>query len=95
MQQRMLALRGEDLVLTRRGEEFLDRFGVVLEDNPRRPAAKSCLDWSMRRSHLAGRAGAALLERIVALGWASRDPGSRAMVFTRGGEQKFARLFAV
>jgi len=95
IKQRMLAVRGDELALTRRGEDFLERFGVVLEDNPRRPVATSCLDWSMRRSHLAGRAGAALLERIVALGWARRDPAGRAMLFTRGGEQKFARLFAL
>jgi DNA-binding transcriptional ArsR family regulator len=74
MKQGVLALRGGELTLTRRGGEFLKAFGVTLDDDSRRPAARSCLDWSMRRSHLAGRAGAALLNRIVALRWRNAIP---------------------
>ena len=48
----------------------------------------------MRRSHLAGSLGAALLTQIYARKWAARDRKSRAVLFTKGGEAKFARLFA-
>jgi DNA-binding transcriptional ArsR family regulator len=90
------ALRERDgaLMLTKKGEAFLDAFGAVPQSNPRRPLAKSCLDWSMRRSHLAGGVGAALLDRMMALGWARRDAKSRAILFTPTGQQKFAKLFA-
>jgi hypothetical protein len=54
---------------------------------------KSCLDWSHRRSHLAGSLGAALLDRIYAEGWAMRDRKSRAVIFTRSGEARFRSMF--
>jgi hypothetical protein len=55
---------------------------------------KSCLDWSQRRSHLAGSLGAALLDRIYDEGWAMRDRKSRAVLFSRSGESKFRSMFA-
>ncbi len=80
--------------LTRRGEAFAAEFGIALSTlaAQRRPLCRACLDWSMRRHHLAGSLGAALLERIAALGWATRAPGSRAVIFTKSGEAKFTRL---
>jgi hypothetical protein len=47
----------------------------------------------MRREHLAGSVGAALLARIVELKWARRDKTSRAMLFSPDGEAKFRRTF--
>jgi DNA-binding transcriptional ArsR family regulator len=52
----------------------------------RRPACRTCLDWSERRHHLAGSVGDALLQRVLELGWASRVPGTRVLAFTPGGE---------
>jgi DNA-binding transcriptional ArsR family regulator len=90
-----IALRGDALRLTRKGEAFARGFGIDLDGlaSERRPLCKSCLDWSMRRSHMAGGLGAALLARITALGWAARARGSRAIVFTKSGEAKFLREF--
>ncbi|HEY1838351.1 MAG TPA: winged helix-turn-helix domain-containing protein [Rhizomicrobium sp.] len=90
-----IAARGRDLRLTKKGESFIVDFGIGLEAlaQSRRPFCKSCLDWSQRRSHLAGHVGAALLARIAALKWAAREPGSRTMTFTRSGEANFLRLF--
>jgi DNA-binding transcriptional ArsR family regulator len=92
-----IAVRGSDVKLTRKGESFARDFGIDLDgmQSQRRPLCKSCLDWSMRREHLAGGFGAALLERIYELKWAARDRKSRAVIFTRGGEAKFARLFGL
>ena len=39
------------------------------------------MDWSERRHHLAGAVGAALLARVIDLGWAFRDKSSRAIRF--------------
>lgn len=91
-----LAVRGGALLLTRKGEAFVRGFGIDIERlaRERRPLCKACLDWSMRRSHLAGALGAALLERMQALKWASRARASRAVIFTKAGEAKFLREFA-
>jgi DNA-binding transcriptional ArsR family regulator len=91
-----IALRGDAVHLTRKGETFARGFGIDLDAlaGERRPLCKSCLDWSMRRSHLAGGLGAALFSRIGELGWAARARNSRAVVFTKSGEAKFLREFA-
>lgn len=56
----------------------------------RRPVCRACLDWSVRRSHLAGAVGAAILEKILAEGWARRQEGGRAVIFTPRGRRDFA-----
>jgi DNA-binding transcriptional ArsR family regulator len=95
MASRRLAARDGDLRLTRSGEAFLGQFGVDLDEAAasRRPLCKSCLDWSQRRTHLAGTIGAALLSKIVELKWARRDMHNRAMHFSTEGEAKFHRTF--
>ena len=47
----------------------------------------------MRRNHLAGTLGAALLERIFAMKWARRERGSRVVSFTPRGRDHFEALF--
>ena len=93
MKGRYLALRDGALVITRSGMGFLDELGLDVPDSPRRPLFRGCLDWSMRRQHLAGVLGAALLERMYELKWARRERDSRAVLFTPHGEAKFNRLF--
>ncbi|HEY1960793.1 MAG TPA: helix-turn-helix domain-containing protein, partial [Rhizomicrobium sp.] len=94
VKRRHLALREDGLGVTRTGARYLADFGVEMPDASRRPLCRSCLDWSMRRQHLAGALGAALLDRIYELKWARRDRNSRAVLFTPNGEAKFKRLFA-
>ncbi len=48
---------------------------------------RACLDWSVRRHHLAGALGAALLQRCYELGWARRIRSSRVVIFSSEGEQ--------
>lgn len=93
LRDRRLVPGGEEVRVTRKGEAFLREFGIDLREGGRRPLCRACLDWSMRRSHLAGRLGAALLDRIYDLGWASRARDSRAVVFTRAGAERFANVF--
>ena len=81
------------LVLTEAGHAFAREFGVCLETRGRRPLCKACLDWSVRRSHLAGVMGAGLLERIYALGWARRLDGARIVQFSAPGLAAFERTF--
>ncbi|MEU5870385.1 helix-turn-helix transcriptional regulator [Glycomyces sp. NPDC047369] len=51
----------------------------------RRPAAKECLDWTERRSHLAGLAGAAVCARFLEAGWIRRVGSTRAVRLTDAG----------
>lgn len=86
----------DEISLTAEGRRMLAReLQIEIADiaRPRRPLCKSCLDWSARRSHLAGTLGAAILTRLAELKWAARDPNSRIVRFSRGGEAKFAALF--
>lgn len=71
------------------GERFFGRLGVDVRglETGRRPLVRQCLDWSERRFHVGGALGAALLERIIASGWARREPGTRIVTFTDAGER--------
>lgn len=83
--------------LTAAGEAFVADLGVDLEplDGNRRPLCRECLDWSVRRHHLAGGLGAALLQRFYTLGWAARREGTRIVAFTPKGEAGFDAQFPV
>jgi DNA-binding transcriptional ArsR family regulator len=93
--KRLLSFDDADLTLTTRGRHFCADFGLDLAtvEASRRPLCRACLDWSVRRSHLAGALGAALLERIYALKWAERDRKTRAVLFSRRGEESFEKMF--
>jgi DNA-binding transcriptional ArsR family regulator len=87
----------ETLSLTPTGRTFMEALGLDLDTvgGTRRPLCKGCLDWSVRRTHLAGALGAALLRRFYALGWASRETGTRLVTFTPRGLQAFREIFGV
>src|SRR6185437_10969669 len=61
----------------------------------RRPLVRSCIDWTERRPHLAGGAGAALCGQFFARGWITRTGTSRAVAVTRSGEQVLSALVGV
>ena len=86
---------GEDLAMTEKGQSELATIGIKLSSltSSRRPLCKSCLDWSERRSHLAGMLGKALLSHFLVEGWAKRNTNSRAIEFTKAGESRFLALF--
>lgn len=56
----------------------------------KRPFARQCLDWTERRPHLAGSAGAALCARAFSRGWVERIGGGRAVKVTTAGVEGFA-----
>jgi len=92
----LIAFTGSELALTPRGGTFVESFGISPEalGRTRRPQCRACLDWSVRRHHLAGALGAAMLERLFALRWARREPDSRVVRFTPRGAERFDALFA-
>lgn len=97
VQQGYLAHNGDDMELTGEGKAFVESFGIDGQALRRSggPLCKECLDWSERKSHLAGRLGRAFLQRFGDLGWAQRDPESRAVLFTQKGEAAFHARFPV
>ena len=94
--RRLVVRSGDTVRLSREGEGFVTAFGIDLESlsRSRRPLCRACLDWSARRSHLAGALGAAVLQRMYALKWARRETGTRIVTFSRRGEDAFRRLLA-
>jgi hypothetical protein len=88
-------MSGSGLGLSVAGRAAMTGFGIDLAalDAARAPLCRECLDWSERRTHLAGSLGRAILARIEALGWAQRDPTSRAVHFSATGRTGFDRVF--
>ncbi|MDX8348411.1 winged helix-turn-helix domain-containing protein [Cognatiyoonia sp. IB215446] len=86
---------GEALGLTGAGEDFVTGFGVDLGrlEDARAPLCRSCLDWSERRTHLAGSLGRAMLARMEDTGWLRRDTTSRAIHFSASGQSQFDQAF--
>lgn len=91
------ALAGDPdgLELTPVGTEFFASVGIVPATLAvgRRPLCRACLDWSARRSHLAGALGGAVLDLVFAKRWATRLEGTRVVAFTANGERQFRRQF--
>ncbi|MCB1507624.1 MAG: winged helix-turn-helix transcriptional regulator [Hyphomicrobiaceae bacterium] len=97
MRQGALHLDGSGMGLSDAGETLMRRFGIDLDalKSRRAPLCRECLDWSERRSHLAGSLGRALLSRFEAVGWARRDAASRAVLFSAEGEARFRETFSL
>ncbi|HVK81745.1 MAG TPA: winged helix-turn-helix domain-containing protein [Verrucomicrobiae bacterium] len=82
--------------LTKLGRIKVQTFGVDIADIERgaRPLCRACLDWSVRRHHIAGALGAAILDQIFYRDWAIQKRGSRVLEFTKVGEAGLKRVFA-
>jgi DNA-binding transcriptional ArsR family regulator len=96
--RRLLRPENEKLELTVSGRRFCrDELGIDVDALAagRRPLCRTCLDWSVRRHHLAGVLGAALLARCLGLGWARRVKGSRVVSFSPTGEAALRERFGV
>ncbi len=89
-----LKLSANGLTLTEAGESFARSLGIDVRElsGKRGLLCRECLDWSERRSHLAGSLGRAILTQIIDRGWAERDTNSRAILFSAKGRVQFERL---
>lgn len=95
MAREILMREGKDLSLSKRGAAYFAAIGIEPHDTgkSRRPVCRDCLDWSVRRSHLAGRLGAAILDKILAEKWARREKNSRVVTFSPKGKMEFEKTF--
>jgi DNA-binding transcriptional ArsR family regulator len=76
-------------------------FGAALGTDPagsgsgRRPLVRGCLDWTERRPHLAGAAGATLCRRFRENGWVRPVGSGRAVRLTPTGEVAVRELLGL
>ncbi|RCW21509.1 ArsR family transcriptional regulator [Ciceribacter lividus] len=85
------------LRLTDKGESLLSGHGIDFAalKARRRPLCRACLDWSERRTHLAGSLGKALLTHFLDRGEARQVEGSRVVTFSPEGERRFRAMFPI
>ncbi|MFE2042768.1 ArsR/SmtB family transcription factor [Streptomyces sp. NPDC059477] len=81
--------------LTDDGVDWFDAAGIALRRTGRRPLARACLDWTERRPHLGGVAGAALCRHALDTGWCVRIGSQRAVKVTGEGERALGRLLGI
>ncbi|MBC3366380.1 metalloregulator ArsR/SmtB family transcription factor [Pseudomonas sp. SWRI154] len=93
----LVGVEGEGYRLSEAGEALFNGLGV---DVPaltlqRRRFACPCLDWSMRRPHLGGALGKALLQVAIKRKWVIQDLDSRALGLTAAGQREMSARFGI
>lgn len=81
--------------LTDAGVRWFGTTGIPLDRKGRRPLARACLDWTERRPHLAGVAGAAFCRHALDAGWCVRIGSRRAVKVTPSGEGALRELLGI
>lgn len=92
---RGLLVQDTGFALTDAGLGWFADTGIALERGGRRPLARACLDWTERRPHLAGVAGAALCRHVLETGWCERVGSGRAVRVTAAGRRALGELLGV
>lgn len=86
-------LEPDGSALTMFGREQFLKLGIPVNTHSRRKACCACLDWSERRFHLGGEAGAALLIFLETKGWIQRVAGYREVTMTPAGKTAIRQHF--
>ncbi|MDD1793731.1 winged helix-turn-helix domain-containing protein [Enterovibrio sp. ZSDZ42] len=99
------ALVAQDLIvdahieatLTEQGRQFFQSLGadIVELEKQKRPLCKACIDWSERRTHLAGSLGKWLLNDALDKDWLVRIPDSRVVTLTPSGIRAFSKIYNI
>lgn len=85
----------EGTALTDLGFSQFKELGINLNKNSKRKVCCGCLDWSERRFHLGGDAGAELLLHCEHKQWIQRVPGFRKVNITPDGRRAMGKLFNI
>jgi DNA-binding transcriptional ArsR family regulator len=93
----LVAKEPRQYAVTKRGRDWLEQLGIPLaEKELQRPRfARQCLDWTERRSHIAGELGSAMLARFRELKWIAPRRGTRAVRVTLEGAREFSARLGV
>ncbi len=83
------------LMMNPSGYDLFARVGADVDGirAARRITARACLDWTQRRHHLAGAAGAALLTAFTSNGWVRRGNRPRSVRITETGRTQINDVF--
>jgi DNA-binding transcriptional ArsR family regulator len=95
--QKVLRLAGKGYQVTDRGCDWLDEFGIDLQELKleRRQFALQCLDFTERRPHLSGALGAALLTRMIELNWIAKNRIPRSVRLTSKGRMELTKKLQI
>lgn len=77
------------------GIEQFQNLGITIAKETKRKMACACLDWSERRMHLGGKAGAELLHTFEQNEWVIKTVGYREIIFTASGKKALKRIFDI
>jgi DNA-binding transcriptional ArsR family regulator len=93
----LLTASDQSYSLTEQGSEWLATWEIDERQlhHGRRLFARTCLDWSEHRNHLAGALGAAIVNKLFEKKWATRVPGGRTLRVTDTGRLGFRREFGI
>jgi DNA-binding transcriptional ArsR family regulator len=97
-ERQLLAPVDDSFRLTASGERWFEDLGIDLTGvhvNGKRPLVRKCLDWTERKFHLAGTAGAALLDLFRDRKWIKREVGSRVVTITGNGRMALQTHFGI
>src|ERR1700733_1463035 len=96
VRRKILCQRRDSLDVTPLGREWFGRFDIDIDRiaGQRRELCRPCLDWSERRTHLAGGLGKTFLQRLEKLGGARPFAKSRIIAFSPASERSFRALLA-
>ena len=97
LSKKIIELRSDAFAIPKRGVKWFDELGISIPEleQRKRALARKCLDWSERRPHLAGSAGAALADKLFDLKWMQRSKHSRIVSITPLGEKKIFDLLGL
>jgi DNA-binding transcriptional ArsR family regulator len=95
--QQVLEQSADAYTVSEQGEHWFMAFGIDCQilRKQRRAFAPACLDWSERRSHLAGSLGAAMTRQLFERRWIGPVSGSRAVKVTDSGRLHLSREFGL
>ncbi|WP_299999098.1 helix-turn-helix transcriptional regulator [uncultured Cedecea sp.] len=88
-------LSADGSALTVKGQQQFALLGITLNPQVRRKKCSACLDWSERRFHLGGEAGAAFFAWCEQQQWITRTPGYREVSITLAGKRALKNLFGI
>jgi DNA-binding transcriptional ArsR family regulator len=90
-------IKDSGFALTKPGLDWLSTHGIDVGalQAQRRTLARPCLDWTERRFHLAGAAGAALCKHAMDQKWVDKAKSGRAVKVTKKGVDALSDLLSL
>jgi DNA-binding transcriptional ArsR family regulator len=99
VRQSVVDLEDDAARVTDEGAKVLNDIGIIAIHNAggrlTRPLCRPCFDWSERRTHLAGKLGAAICSYCLCHDWVRHMKGTRALEITPKGHREMRAVFGI